>query len=340
MQKFMRISYLLSYPLFMDKGGGVTQAYECLGALKELGYSISPLNWFSEEIDFDILFLFGFTHFNPQILRYLKDRGKKIILEPIFVRTTNFISNILAKPLKYFPLANTVKVQYQILELSDLIFPNSEVEKNEISLFYGIPKEKMFVAHLGLPSYVKELESKVSEDLFFSRYGVKDFVFYPSARISIRKNQLNLIKALKGSGLKLVLTGCNDIDKEIEKEFKELVSNDKDILCLEVLDKEMLISAYKNARVLAFVSLAETAGIIGIEGGYLGNTLVLSDIKIFREYFREFGIYVNNKDPKDIRRKIFKAMDGYRNDELRHYIEDSLTWRNHAKVIDEQLKKL
>ncbi len=337
----LKIRFHLSYPLFMDKGGGVTQAYEAVKALNKLGYDVKPLDWFSDELDFDILMLFGFTHFNPQIIEYLKQKNKKVITEPIFVRTNSYIFNLLAKPLKYFPTLNMIKVRYQILKLSDFVFPNSEIEKEEIKIFYGIEKEKMFVARLGLPSYVEELENEVSEELFYQKYGIRDFVFYPSARISIRKNQIRLVKALKGTGIKLVLTGCNDIEKEIENEFKELTKNDKDILCLPVLDKKMLISAYKNARILSFVSLAETAGIIGIEGGYFKNSLILSNIPIFREYFKNFATYVNSKDPKDIKEKIFKSMENKeKNNELREYILNNLTWKNHAEVIHNCLVKM
>lgn len=325
----------------MDKGGGVTQANECLKSLKKLGYEVFPLNWYQDEMNFDVLFLFGFSHFNHEVIKYLKKNDKKVIIEPIFVRTNSYIYNLLSKLLKYFPISNVVKTRYLNLYLSDIIFTNSEIEKNEIKLFYGINPEKIVVAYLGLPSYVEEMEKEISEDLFYQEYGVRDFVFYPSARISIRKNQLNLIKALKGTGIKLVLTGCNDIDEKIENEFYELTRGDKDILCLPVLDKKMLISAYKNARVLGFISLAETAGIIGIEGGYLGNTLVLSNIPIFREYFKNFAFYVNSKDPRDIREKIFRAMDGKdKNNELREYILENLTWGKHAEIIDKNLRIL
>lgn len=329
----------MSYPLFIDKGGGVTQAKECLKALENLGYKISSFDWFSEEIDFEILFIFGFTHFNTEVLKYLKEKKVKILIEPIFVRTTRYFYNMIAKYLIYLPFSNVIRIRYEILSLSNAIFPNSEIEKREINHLYDIPLDKMSIVYLGLPSYVKELEDKVFEDLFYNTYGIIDFVFYPSARISIRKNQIRLIKALKGTGIKIVLTGCNDIDEEIENEFKEPEKGDKNILCLPVLDKEMLISAYKNARVLAFVFNSETAGIIGIEVGYLGK-LVLSDIQIFREYFGKYGLYVNKKDPTDIRKKIFKAMDKDKINEIRDYILENLTWEKHAKIIYQRIKTL
>ncbi len=125
--------------MFMDKGGGVTQAMECLKALGKIGYDISPLDWFSEEIDFEILFLFGFTHFNPQILQYLKEKNVKILVEPIFVRTTKYLYNIIGKYLRYLPFSNTIKVQHQILSLADAVFPNSEMKKKQIHNIYDTP---------------------------------------------------------------------------------------------------------------------------------------------------------------------------------------------------------
>jgi glycosyltransferase involved in cell wall biosynthesis len=219
----MKIRYALSYPLFMDKGGGVTHAFEEVSWLKKLGHQVEPLDWYSENMDFDVLFLFGFTHFNPEVL-------------------------------------------------------------------------------------------------------------------ALRKNQIILVKALKSTGIKLVLTGCGDIEEKIKDEFLELIKGDPNIICLPFLDKKMLISAYKNARVVVFPSLAETAGIVAIEGGYLGCRLVLSDIPIFREYFLDYPIYVNNKDPEDIRKKVLKALnEDYDPSSFREFLLKNRSWEAHAKIVNSVL---
>lgn len=336
-----RIRYMLSYPLCMDKGGGVTQSFEALRGLEKLGYEVKPFDWYNEDIDFDILFLFGFTHFNPEVLEFFKSKGIIIICEPIFVRVKRyFYYKVLGNILFKLPFQNFLKIQKRILELSDVIFVNSEVEKREIINIFGVKENNVKVAYLGLPSYILEKEKNIGESLFFDRYKIKDFVFYPSARISVRKNQLTLIKALKGSGIKVVLTGCNDIDNEIKAEFRKLVEGDNDIICLPILNKEMLISAYKNAKVLAFLSLAETAGIIGLEGGYFGNNLVLSDIPVFREYYNGYATYVKPFDTKAIKDEIIKALDRPRNYEFKEFILKYRTWDAHAKVIDESMTTL
>ncbi|MGB9620933.1 MAG: glycosyltransferase [Brevinematia bacterium] len=336
-----RIRFMLSYPLCMDKGGGVTQSFEALKALEKLGYDVKPFDWYNEDIDFDILFIFGFTHFNPEVLEFLKSKGVKIICEPIFVRVKNYLYyKVLGNILFRLPFQNFLNTKKRILELCDYIFVNSEVERNEIANIFGISRDKIEVAYLGLPSYILENEDKVSEDLFYSKYKVRDFVFYPSARISVRKNQLSLVKALKGSGVKLVLTGCNDIEPELKEEFHKLVDGDNDILCLPVLDKETLISAYKNSKVLAFISLAETAGIVGLEGGYFGNNLVLSDIPVFKEYYDGYGSYVKPFDIVGIRKAIMDSLSRPRDYSIKDFILKNRTWEAHARLIDQTLERL
>jgi len=336
----VKVRYALSYPLFMDKGGGVTHAFEEVSWLKKLGHQVEPLDWYSENIDFDVLFLFGFTHFNPEVLAFLKSKGVIIVSEPIFTvirghlyyRVSRFLSNFTR---------TVYKNQYENLHLCDALFPNSNIEKNNIIKLHNIPKNKIFVAYLGIPSYVLEEGDKVSKDVFYNEYKISDFVFYPSARISVNKNQITLIKALKSTGVKLVLTGCHDIEKKIKDEFLESVKGDPNIICLPLLDKKMLISAYKNARVVVFPSLAETAGIVAIEGGYFGCRLVLSDIPVFREYFLDYPIYANNKDPEDIRKKVLKALnEDYDPSSFREFLLENRSWEAHAKIVNSVLERL
>ncbi len=336
----MKIRYAFSYPLFMDKGGGPTHIFELLRCLKKLGYQVEPLDWYSSDVDFDVLVLFGFTHFNPEVISFLKTRGVIVISEPIFVRVRGYLYYGVSRFLSSFT-RNVYKIQYENLHLCDALFPNSNFEKEDLHRLYGVPREKMEVAYLGIPSYILEEGDKVSKDLFYNEYKVSDFVFCPSARISVRKNQISLIKALKSTGIKLVLTGCNDVEDSIKDEFEKLTKGDPNILCLPLLDKSMLISAYKNARVVAFPSLAETAGIVAIEGGYLGCRLVLSDIPVFREYFLDYPIYVNNRNLDDIQRKIIKAIgEEYDPSDFRKFLLENRSWEKHVRVVTSTLEKL
>ncbi|MEN2998286.1 MAG: glycosyltransferase [Brevinematia bacterium] len=330
----MKICYSLSYPLFMDKGGGVTHCRELVRVLESHGFKVTPLDWYSETVDFQVLILFGFTHFNPEVLRYLKSRDVRIITVPIFDRTRSLLSyRILSSVFKNLPVQNLIKTKYEVLKLSDIVVASSKVEKEEIVSIFGIDKNKVMISYLGLPSDIFQLDKRISEEMFYKEFGLRDFVFYPSAGISRRKNQISLIKALEGTGIKVVLTGCDNVEKRIEDEFLEVVRSNKDVVCLPRLSREMLISAYKNSKVLAFVSLAETAGIVAIEGGYFGNNLVLSRLRVFQEYYGNFALYVKSKSCGDIRKKVIKAMEMERSYSMRSYILENLTWERYAKPI-------
>jgi len=330
----MKIRYIPLYPFFQDRGGARRHAFEVARVLKTLGYDVEPLDWSAEEIDFSVLIVFGFFIHNPDIIIHCHSKGVKIVLIPLFDPMYNKFSYRLTYKIgRLFPLQNTAKIRKTILDYSDVIIANNEKEKNDIHSIFKVPLSKITVNHLGIPCHIYEKNKYISSEIFYKEYGLKDFIFYPSAAISRRKNQITLIKSLKNTKIKLVLTGCDSINPEVKKEFERLTKGDKDILCLSALDIDMLISAYKCAKVMASVSLAETAGIINLEAGFFGCNLVVGDNPVFREYLKDYAIYVNSRNPKSIRKGIEIALSKEKNPELSNFIYKTYSWDNYVQNL-------
>ena len=330
----MKIRYIPLYPFFQDRGGARRHAFEVTRILRTHGHEVESLDWSAEEIDFSVLIVFGFFIHNPDIIIHCHSKGVKIVLIPLFDPMYNKFSYRLTYKIgRLFPLQNTAKIRKTILDYSDVIIANNEKEKHDIHSIFKVPLNKIIVNHVGIPGYMYEKNKSIFFDMFYKKYGIKDFVFYPSAAISKRKNQITLIKALKNTGIKLALTGCDSIDPRVKKEFEQLTENNKNILCLGSLSVDMLISAYKCAKVMACVSLAETAGAINLEAGFFGCNLVVGDNPVFREYLKDYAIYVNSRNPKSIRKGIEIALSKEKNPELSNFIYKTYSWDNYVQNL-------
>ncbi|MGC8769809.1 MAG: glycosyltransferase [Brevinematia bacterium] len=335
----MRFRFIPLYPFFQDFGGARRHAEEIVNEIKRRGFFIESLDWSAKDIDFDVLIVFGFFIHNPDILEFCHSKGVKIILIPLFDPMYNFFSySLLYNVGKIFPLQNTAKIRKRILEVSDIIMANNSKEKSDLIKIFGVKSEKIFVNYVGLSTLFKEKSKLIDEDLFFNKYKIKDFVFYPSAAISKRKNQIGLLKAVYKTQIPLVITGTRSIEKDIKKDFDKLTVGQKNILCIDWLGFDELISAYKCAKVMVSVSNAETAGLVNLEAGYLGCNLVLDFNPVFKEYIGDMAIYVSRKSPESIRNGILKALNMPKNNIVSQYIENKFSWERYIDRMFNLLK--
>ncbi len=296
------ILFFPAYPYSVDDGGGKTHTKEIIKAIANLGVEIKPFDWTKEknEEDFSHILVFGFSEHTPEIFRQLKARYRsKIVVISIFDRRHSRLStkllHILGTP---FPLDNVAKRREKLLNLADKIMVNNTLEKTDLTSIFGIPEEKIVINHLGIPSDLPQLYKETPSELFYNFSGVKNYIFFPAANVTERKNQLFLLRALKDTSFPLVLTGTENIHPPLKKEFYRLIRERKNTFCYGYLDRKMLISAYKGATAVVQPSRFETAGIVAMEAVYCGIPTIVSDIPVFREYLGEYAIYLQLKPEK------------------------------------------
>ncbi len=291
-----KLLFFLPYPWSVDDGGGKTHAKQVINAVKNLGGDIEPFDWTKEkgEEDFSHILVFGFSHHNPEIFRELKRRyNSKIIVIPIFDRMKSNMSMKLAHAMGLlFPLNNVAKRRQELLDIADKIMVNNALEKLDFIHIFGIPEEKIIINHLGLPSDLPELCKETSETLFQEFSGLKNYIFFPAANVTERKNQLFLLQALRKTSFPLVFTGTENVQPSLKKEFARLVKERKNTFCYGRLERNVLISAYKGASAVVQPSRFETAGIVAMEAVYCGTTTIVSDIPVFREYLGTSAVYL------------------------------------------------
>ena len=330
----LRIRYFFNYPAVMDGGGGGKVIKDITDKLS-LIHDCQPLDIMTKELDFDVFLAFGFTYLNPEVLSWYRSKGIKVVLYPIFDRMKPLWQMKLLKPVMMkLPILNVYSHRKQVLESADIIITANQSETRDLVELYDADKDKIKLMHYGIDDKFFELEKTITKELFFDKYGFTNFVFCPASCIYPRKNQLALIKALKGTGIKLVLNNTHIIKEYDPAEFHNLVDNDPNILCLERPDLDMMISCYKNAKVSISVSQAETAGLVNLEAGYLGCNLVVSDLEALREYLQKYAIFINQNSEEEIRNAVTKAMQSDYNPQLKQFVQDHYTW---DKYIDELL---
>ncbi|URA10867.1 glycosyltransferase [Thermospira aquatica] len=287
--------FFLSYPWSVDDGGGKTHAKQTIHALQNLGVDTKPFDWTQENgEDFSHILVFGFSLHTPEIFRQLKRRyNSKIVVIPIFDRPQSRLTMKISHTMGLlFPLDNVAKRRKELLTIADKIMVNNTLEKHDFMHIFGIPKEKIIVNHLGLPLDLPDLYREIQPALFQQFSGLTNYIFFPAANVTERKNQLFLLCALKDTSFPLVLTGTENIQPSLKKDFDRLIATRKNTFCYGRLERNMLISAYKGATAVVQPSRFETAGIVAMEAVYCGAPTVVSDIPVFREYLGDAAIYL------------------------------------------------
>lgn len=318
----------------IDHGGGSKFAAGVIDNLVKQGHFVEQLDWRKENVDFEVILVFGFTFVSFEILAELRKKNVKIVMFPIFDRMHSvfahkcsfFISKILRiKGFDYIRQSN--------LSLSDKIIVSNQLEKRDILSIYEVDESKIYVFNLGIPDDIFLLSKTVSSDLFFKEYGIRDFVVFPSAKVSSRKNQIQLLKAVEGTDLKIVFTGTDSVEPQVKEEFWHLVSLNKNVLCLPKLSREMLVSCLKCSKVCVSLSSSETAGLANLEAAFLGNNLVVNGIVPFREYLGKFATYVNKDDPEEVRNSILIALEKKYDESVVPYILENFTWETYSSNV-------
>jgi glycosyltransferase involved in cell wall biosynthesis len=151
-------------------------------------------------------------------------------------------------------------------------------------------------------------------------------------RIEGRKNQLNLLKALKDSNYYVTLIGKpspNHIN--YYNECVELVSENPRFKILTHLEHSKLSSIYKAARVHVLASWFETTGLSSLEAAVMGCNIVVTKKGDTEEYFGDLAFYCEPDSLDSIRAAVDKAYNSPFNPSLKMLLESEFTWANAAE---------
>jgi len=167
-------------------------------------------------------------------------------------------------------------------------------------------------------------ESNVAPEKFIQETGIKDFVLCVG-RLETRKNQLALLKALEDSELPLVFVGGGFSYQPEYVEVCKAFKRKGETHFFGRLDDDMLVSAYKAARVHALPSWYELPGIVSQEAARYGTNLVVTPNGTTRDLFGDEAFYCEPGDVQSIRDAVERAFNAPFPEVLRERLE-AHTW--------------
>jgi glycosyltransferase involved in cell wall biosynthesis len=355
--------------LFNLPGGDTIQILKTRDCLRKSGIEVNISTELEPNIDgYDLIHLFNLIRPQEVYLqaRNAKKHNKKVVLSPIYIDYSKYdkkgrdgfarliFKNLSAGQIEYLKiLARAIKnkelhkgtitlllngyskLQKKILFMTDILLPNSYSEIKRIERNFDFKSINYSV----IPNAVD-----VSKFDFEKTNIDKEIIKFTDcvlcvARIEGIKSQLNLVKAVKGLPLKLILIGKPSPNhlKYYQKVKKEADSN---VIFLDYIDHDKLPQYYKVAKVHVLPSWFETTGLSSLEAGVMGCNLVISDKGDTREYFKDFAYYCEPESVESIREAVIQAYKNPINPKLREHIMKNFNWGKTAEKTLEAYHKV
>jgi glycosyltransferase involved in cell wall biosynthesis len=204
------------------------------------------------------------------------------------------------------------------LSRASFVIVGTEAGRNEVELFYQIPRFRIHKLAHPAPSFA--FDQSTSEIEVCKKYNIpENYIFYP-AQFWPHKNHINLLHAMKlltenyGIEPSLVLVGSDKGNSQ----YVERVANDLGLKTrlhrLGFVPKLDLYNLYRNAAMLAYVSMCGPENLPPLEAFAIGCPVLASDVSGSSEQFGDAVLFCDPKNPVDIASKIHQL---YSDNELR-----------------------
>ncbi|MFA6391828.1 MAG: glycosyltransferase [Patescibacteria group bacterium] len=256
-------------------------------------------------------------------MKLIPDKNSK----ELFKLSLRAITNIHLYQQYFYQLINGyVQQQQKVLNNVNALLLNSTLEMNLLENDLGI-HNKYFIVPNGIDADFAD----VNPDLFRQKYGIQDFVLCV-ANFSSIKNHIKSLKALKNTGIKLVLIGKPQ--KNHRKYFRHInktANNNSNILLITDASKDLIKSAYASAKVHVLPSWFETCGLVSLEAGLAGCNVVSTDRGYAKEYLGNFAKYCDPADVSSIKNSVLDALKSPKSDNLKNHILANFSWGKTAQ---------
>lgn len=194
-----------------------------------------------------------------------------------------------------------------ICRYSKIILVDSKIGLEHVVNSYKVDIDNIKILKFVSPNYLLNLKE---EDVIL-KYGLESkYIFYP-AQFWEHKNHINLLKSIKilkerGLNVNLVLVGSQKNNyKKVLLQIKDLGISEN-VRILGYISNSELLSLYRNAIGMVFVSFLGPTNIPPMESMVTGCPLICSDAYAMPEQVGDAGLLINPRDPFDIANKIEK----------------------------------
>ena len=328
-------------------GGGEVQMLATAKALSQIGLRARLWRpWEDRLATADCLHLFGSLPEHIPLIEWAHGQGVRVLLSTIawfdlggYWRGAETLAGSLLAAGR-FTLRSACpglpSWRRRLYHGVDMLLPNSSAEARQLTRLFQVPAERIHI----VPNGADARFAAADPGPFIEKYGRRGFVL-SVGRIEPRKNQLGLLRALKGTNMPIVVIGDPVPGHEAYYNAcrQEAGPNVRFIGHIGH-DDPLLASAYGACRCLALASWFETPGLAAIEAAMSGVPLVLPRAGSASEYFGNQALYVRPKKPAEIRHAVQRAFDAGRDAALARRVRDQFTWRAVASATLQAYNKL
>lgn len=320
-------------------GGGETQLLAMARELPEAGIDARLWRPWEERLsDAQALHLFGSEPEHLSVAQAARRLGLPVALSPIAwftfadcLREPRPWSWRLAAAGKFLVRASLPQLpswRRRLYHSVDLLLPNSQREAEQLERYFQVPPERMRV----VPNGAETRFAHGDPQPFARLVGGEGFVLY-AGRVEPRKNQLGFLRAMQGTGVRVVVLGDVVPGHEAYMEACRRAADEQVQFVGRIAhDDPLLASAYAACGCLALCSWYETPGLVALEAAMSGVPLVLPQGGCTAEYFGDLARYVAPEDLCGIRAAVFAALEQGRNSDLARLVQTRYTWRHAAQA--------
>lgn len=293
-------------------------------------------------------------------LKKAKECGKKTILSTIYwdlsdveyiIKMTRFSFDVrlwkIFRPFKFAirRVADVVRRRtkeniqtfseyHELLQLTDMILPNSYEEAQVVERIFGSFDYKIRT----VPNAIAPLVDKDSVKDVPAIY--KDCILQVG-RVELVKNQRTVIQACMDNDIPIVFIGRINGEKYYES-VKELADKRGNVYFLGELPQEEIAAYYKAAKVHVLPSFRESPGLVTLEAMYYGCNVVVANQEFCPiEYYQldKYGYVCDPFNVNSVRDAILRAYY----DESKQYGKEFfefISYENAAKLTYEAYQEV
>lgn len=307
-------------------GGGPSVVHNLANELRQLGVEVTYHDyWTHNPRDFDLVHYFSCVDAHNWLRKHADD--PPLVVTPItwydFPWRQRFKDRLFRGLRLLKHRTHDRKRIGDPFAFPDHWFPNSEGEAYHFGRALDLPRSRMSIVPHGVPRRFAEGDATRFEEEF----GLRDFVLCVGRFEHPRKNQLNLIRALRTESIPLVFIGGPDVSQTwyYDQCQREAGPHTRFLPPFPAGDPR-LVSAYHACKVVVQPALLESPGLAGLEGALGGANVATTSGGSTREYYAEHAWYFDPRDVDAIRRAVCDAYQAPRTGAMRERTLALYTW--------------
>ncbi len=189
------------------------------------------------------------------------------------------------------------------------IIVGTEAGKSEVINFYRIPPERIKLIPHPTPTFAlnaSQHDQREDNEQVLDKYNIPSgYLFYP-AQFWSHKNHVNLLLAVRllrdsyGIVFPVVFVGSDLGNQQHVRRVVKQLDLDNQVYFLGFVSQENLVSLYRNAFVLTYVTFFGPENLPPLEAFALGCPVIASNVSGAQEQLGDAALLVDPKDEKQI----------------------------------------